>query len=199
MSFDTQKDIHKDIQKDIWTPQKKKSLIKLVNELCLTEHIEIFKIIKKNETNYTKNNNGIFINLSNISDDQLDEIEHFTSFCIKNNVVLDEYDKKLQECKINNNYNLNSLPLNNIINEQNAKEKKDFDLKLEDDNLNMQKNEKIASFISYLEDSVENINKKKTNLKYFNAKKKYSRRVNTTSDKKVDTNDYENVLELDTN
>jgi hypothetical protein len=179
----------------VWTTQKKKNLIKLVNQLCLTEHIEIFKIIKKNDTIYTKNNNGIFINLSNISDDQLDEIEHFTSFCIKNNVVLDEYDKKLQECKIN--YNLNSRPLNNIINEENAKQKRELETKIEDDNNDFQKNEKIASFISYLEDSVESINKKKTNLKYFNAKKKYSRKVNMTSDKKVDTTDYENILEIE--
>jgi hypothetical protein len=87
--------------------------------------------------------------------------------------------------------------LNNIINEENAKQKRELETKIEDDNNDFQKNEKIASFISYLEDSVESINKKKTNLKYFNAKKKYSRKVNMTSDKKVDTTDYENILEIE--
>ena len=178
-----------------WTTQKKKQLIIYVNELCLTEHIEIFKIINKNETNFTKNNNGIFINLCILSDEQLDEINIFIEFCVKNKVHLDAYDKKLHECKINNNYNImnkNSQPLNTIINEENARVIKENEDEVV--NNNTQKNEKLASFISYLEDNIDNINKKKTNLKYFNAKKKYSRKVNSTYDKKTETEFVSNLL-----
>lgn len=184
-------------EKNTWSNQKKKQLIMSVNDLCLTEHIEIFKIISKNDTNYTKNNNGIFINLSSLNDYQLEEISSFIDFCIKNKIDLDEYDKKLQECKANNNYNLivNSLPLNNIINEENAKVIKDSEERIQDQLNSIQKNEKLTSFISYIEDSVENIHKKKTNLKYFNAKKKYSRKINI--EKKADYVDFVSTLFYD--
>ena len=48
------------------------------------EHIEIFKILKKDNINFTENNNGIFINLNKISYEILMKIHTFIVYCIKN-------------------------------------------------------------------------------------------------------------------
>lgn len=83
----------------------RKQLLDKINELCPTEHEEIFKIIRDNsvDCNYTRNTNGIFFNMSIFSDLLLSKIECFVVFCLENNKELEEYDKKLKECKINNN------------------------------------------------------------------------------------------------
>lgn len=94
-----------------YTNKQKKKLFDKITFLSKTEHEEIFKLIKKyNEQNtnqiyFSKNKNGVFFNLSDINDIVCNEIENFVNYCIENKKILDDYDKKLNECKINNNYN----------------------------------------------------------------------------------------------
>ena len=45
-----------------------------VSKLTNIEIIELFKIILKTGENYTKNNNGVFINLNWLNDETLDKI-----------------------------------------------------------------------------------------------------------------------------
>ena len=47
---------------------KIKTILNEINNLTIIEYIEIFKILKENECNYTKNTNGIFVNLSNMQE-----------------------------------------------------------------------------------------------------------------------------------
>tara|TARA_B110001469_G_scaffold126761_2_gene145320 strand:- start:2230 stop:2445 length:216 start_codon:yes stop_codon:yes gene_type:complete len=51
------------------------------------QQIEIFKIISNNDVKYTKNNNGIFLNMKLINDNCLKEILDYLVF-IKNNKIL---------------------------------------------------------------------------------------------------------------
>ena len=81
---------------DIEKLKKMKKKISILNE---NEHIEIFNIIKQDGLKYTENNNGIFINMKKICDDTLDNIDHFITFCNKNNHMLSN-DKKIR-----NSYN----------------------------------------------------------------------------------------------
>ena len=55
------------------------SLISQINFLNLNteQYIEIYKILKKDTVKITKNNNGVFINLINISDNAKKELEEF--------------------------------------------------------------------------------------------------------------------------
>ena len=59
-------------------------MIKFIIDKCKTlkedEHIEIFKIMKKNNTQYTQNNNGIFINLNKIPHNLLEKIHTFRNY-----------------------------------------------------------------------------------------------------------------------
>ena len=68
-----------------------------IQELGHTEHDEIFKIFVNNDVEYTKNNNGIFVNLSIVNDAVLDTLATFVSFCMQNKAQLDEYDKAINQ------------------------------------------------------------------------------------------------------
>lgn len=63
---------------------KLKNLRDRICELGLVENIEIFKILQKNNVKYTENNNGIFVNMTKLSQKTIEDIESFLTF-IKNN------------------------------------------------------------------------------------------------------------------
>ena len=77
--------------------KEKKQLIKDISELEKVEHIEIFKIFKKDNIKYTENSNGIFINISKIPDETLYKVKKFLSFYNKNNKQLNDYTLKKQQ------------------------------------------------------------------------------------------------------
>jgi hypothetical protein len=151
-----------------------KYLFEKIGTLGKMEHDEIFKIIM-DKTTYSKNKNGIFFNLSNLDPLVIDEIDKFVKYCISNKQDLDDYAKKINDCKINNNYN-------NIMGDQLEKEEINIkDNLLEDWNeiLNESKSmQKINNFIEKIVCDKEKIGKKKANIKFNNAKKRYAKRVN---------------------
>ena len=58
-----------------------KQLVNIVKKLSKTETEELFKMIHKNIKNYTRNNNGVFINLAWVDNDILEKIEQYVHFC----------------------------------------------------------------------------------------------------------------------
>jgi len=79
---------------------RRKQLIKEISKLKKVEHIEIFKIFKKDNIKYTENNNGIFINISKIPDITLRKVKKFLLFYNKNNKQLNDYTTKRQQLEI---------------------------------------------------------------------------------------------------
>ena len=71
----------------------KRQLEKL-NEIQLQE---IFKILLKHNEKYTTNTNGIFVNISILKRDTINEIASYIEFCTKNDVYLDAIDKDRQQ------------------------------------------------------------------------------------------------------
>lgn len=65
-----------------------KDLKSKIENLEATEQYEIIKILNNNNYNYTKNNNGYFINMNNIPQKVIDEINTFIDFSNKNNELL---------------------------------------------------------------------------------------------------------------
>ena len=63
-----------------------------VSRLTNIEIIELFKIILETGENYTKNNNGVFINLNWLNDDTLNKINDYISFCIKSQNEITKYE-----------------------------------------------------------------------------------------------------------
>lgn len=192
----------------------RKQIMTKISLLSETAHKEIFKILKATNIPFTQNSNGMFFNFSLVDDATVKQIDDFVEFCLKNESQLDEYDQKLNECKISKNYSVMfpkltnnadgesidgdtasqqvnkpiSRNLTDVINEQSKKAPKNDWQKLLQET---KTTEKLTSFVNMLEDNLEKIVKKRVNTKYINAKKKYSRRV--AVDKKFD-GDGSNVL-----
>lgn len=169
----------------------KKVLFEKINSLSSTEHEEIYRIITSHDINTSKNKNGVFFNLSSVNEDVIAAIETFVNYCLSNKQELDEYDKRLNECKLNNKYtdimkmNIKLEDLSEL--EQKAKVKDDW-RKVKLDN---KSSLRFNTLVDKMNEDRERLHMKRLNSKFVNAKKKYSRRVLT--DRKFD---YENITEL---
>ena len=64
----------------------------------------IFRILKKHHVTHTENNYGFLVNLTTTPDHVVAEISAFVDFCAQNRCELDDYDKRLNECKANQRY-----------------------------------------------------------------------------------------------
>lgn len=82
----------------------RKLILDKVRMLGHTEHQEIFALLKTHSIAYSSNSNGVFINLSTVPDSVLSVIKAFVDYCALNKTGLDEYEKKLQECKITHKF-----------------------------------------------------------------------------------------------
>ena len=128
-----------------------------VSLLSQNELNEIFKILHKNDSKYTKNNNGVFVNLNWLDNDILIEIDNYINFCIKSN-------KEIKKHEI----------MKNIYNE-NMNKKKNYNNITENNNEN--KIEKIEPLID-----IEKTNKISSSMKFYLFKKKFQKKViNTTN------------------
>ena len=109
---------------DINVKSDKKTLRKLqedVKKLDKIQQYEIYKIIKKFNNKLTENNNGIFINLSYLSNECIIEINNFIKYSIDNKKRLNKIEKLSDSILKTKIINLKSDKLNS------KKEKKELD------------------------------------------------------------------------
>ena len=162
---------------------KKKKLIEISKNLTKIEYLEIFNIIQEDNCNYSENKNGIFINLSNVSENTIDKIFNFINFIKHKKEDLIKYEEYVNLAKKNINENKNVVENINIItnNEINTKEKcySYFDEDDEDET----KNNNYLLFSSDEEDDLENkISLKKKKIKYSGKKAKMIKSIKDTGD-----------------
>lgn len=69
-----------------------KRIVFAIQQLSTMQHEELFKILHKNKCEYTKNNNGIFINMSWMPENMLDDVERYIQFCTKSHTQLTRYE-----------------------------------------------------------------------------------------------------------
>lgn len=72
--------------------ERRKKLVSAVEKLSDTELEELFKMIHSNGCNYTKNNNGIFLNLAWIDEELLNKLEKYIEFCNKSRIEIKMYE-----------------------------------------------------------------------------------------------------------
>lgn len=174
----------------IYNNKFRKVLFEKINGMTRTEHEEIFKIIKNNnkDMSFSKNKNGIFFNLSTLDEKTIDEINKFVNYCISHKQELDEYDKKINECKINNTFN-HIVSLDTLPKLKNQDQSEEWNSIIGNDPKTIQK---ISTFIEKIMNDHDKIGKKKINQKFSNAKKKYSKKV--CIEKKFETEDHVELL-----
>ena len=79
--------------------QKKKKLIELVKNLSKIEYTEIFNIFQEDNCSYTGNSNGVFINLTNVSEFTINKIFDFIDFIKKKKKELLDKESVLENIK----------------------------------------------------------------------------------------------------
>lgn len=212
MQFDTEKSIEsiesKESKEPKYTQRDTKRLLFRISKLSSFEHEQIYDIIKAHDLSYTRNNNGVFISLSTIPqhvirqiNDLVDDIlqkmkdrDNNADYSVKKkeeDEMIDKMDisNRLDDDNLNEDEdedeesNLSPSISGNFTKRMSFPKKKSKDCWTE--RLNDQKHsEKVHKFIDHLEESIENLHKKKGNIKYANAMKKYGRMY--TNDKKFD-------------
>jgi hypothetical protein len=80
----------------------RKSLFDNIKILDTPEQEEIFRIIRKTKESYTENSNGIFFDLSSISDETFNLIKEYINFCLKTRHDHDLRLKELETIRIQN-------------------------------------------------------------------------------------------------
>ena len=68
-----------------------------ISQLSKVEQIEIYKILKKTNDKITENKNGIFINLSSVSEDTLQDIQAFVNYSLENKIRLEKLEELSEE------------------------------------------------------------------------------------------------------
>jgi len=93
----------------------KKKMVREIEDLSLDEHIEIFKIIKQMTDKYTKNDNGVFVNVSILDDNIIHQIDRFVKYCLDNKKKFDKDEELMIKEKnkiVNKKNNLSEPTIN---------------------------------------------------------------------------------------
>lgn len=123
-----------------------------IHKLCQIEIDEIFKILYKNNSTYTQNNNGVFVNLNWIKEDILLQIYNYISFCLTSQTEINKYE----------------IMKNMITDTMNNKEKPD------EKNLILSHNTSNAQ----LSNNIIKQNKISSSMKFYLLKKKFLKKNN---------------------
>jgi len=134
-----------------------------VSKLTDNENLELFKIILDANANYTKNNNGVFLNLNWIDEDLLNKINNYIIFCIKSQNEISKYE--LMKTLLNDS--INTKEING-----------DIENNLSTDNNTIDS----CAIVETLNDGIVNIGTQKqkfsSSMKFYLLKKKFMKQNN---------------------
>ena len=82
--------------------KERKQIFDNINILVKPEQEEVFRIVRKNKVVYTENSNGIFFDLTSITDDVLEQIKEYIDFCLKTRQDHEIRLKDLETIRIQN-------------------------------------------------------------------------------------------------
>lgn len=177
--------------------RSRRQLSDKIASLSKTEHDEIFKILQHNNISYTSNKNGVFFNISKVSDEVCQQLQQFVVFCSENKIHLDEYDKRMNECKnsvfyqdspqqqytiANGSVGGSSTKTQDVVLPQQTASKIAEQWSTAIDSMGEDDRGKTLQYLDQLSNRMPKACKKKSASKFNVAKKKYSKRI--MSDKK---------------
>jgi hypothetical protein len=73
-----------------------------IDALTATEHEEVLRILMQHGIGFSRNSNGLFVDLAAVPDVVVGKIHDFVRFCVQNTPTLEAYDHRLLQCKMNN-------------------------------------------------------------------------------------------------
>ncbi len=84
------------------TYEVRKKVFEDIKLLQRPEQEELFRIIRKTKETYSENSNGIFFDLSTLSEDSFQQINEYLTFCFKTRQEHEERLKELENIRIQN-------------------------------------------------------------------------------------------------
>ena len=75
--------------------EQRKYFFENLKILVKSEYEEIFRILKKNNEEYTENSNGIFFDVMSVSETTLGQFQEYMNFCIENRKAEEGRTKQL--------------------------------------------------------------------------------------------------------
>ena len=69
----------------------------IIDTFNLQQYAELYRIVQKSGSEYTKNVNGIFVNLKLLSDDTLLEVKKYVDYIKETNTRLQSRDKNIKK------------------------------------------------------------------------------------------------------
>jgi hypothetical protein len=139
-----------------------------IDKLCQTEIDEIFKILHNNNSTYTQNNNGIFVNLNWIDEPILYEIYNYINFCLKSQTEINKYEV------------MKNIINDTIINKEKCDDKINLNLNSQNTQATNIKQNKISS-----------------SMKFYLLKKKFQKKYITQSNNIYNSLTYEEYIKND--
>jgi hypothetical protein len=159
---------------------KKKKLIEISKNLSKIEYFEIFNIIKKDNCQYSENKNGVFINLSNVSEKTIDKIFKFIDFIKHKKEDLDKHEEIISYTKKNIIDTNKSVEI--IINKNNDSSEKNLEIS-DSEPEDIIKSSNYLIFSSDEEEDIENkLSLKKKKIKYTGKKAKMIKSIRDSND-----------------
>lgn len=153
--------------------KEKKELVEKIDSLLPIQQNEIFNIFQKYNINYSKNTNGVFINITNIDEDIVNEINNYINFIEHNQERLETIESSYE-----NIYNQPIEDINNVYKIINFEEFKNFD-----------SNAKLEK----IKNDMNSKKKKEYHLKFMNTMKKYQRYICTNTDLDSNVNELKKI------
>ena len=68
-------------------------------QLSKSEYQEVFRILKRNNEQWSENSNGIFFDINGVSTGTFDKLQFFMNFCMKNRSDQEERMKVIEALK----------------------------------------------------------------------------------------------------
>ena len=135
-----------------------------VSKLTDNENLELFKIILDTDANYTKNNNGVFLNLNWIDEELLNKMNNYIIFCIKSQNEISKYE--LMKTLLNDSINTkeNNEEIENTSNDK--------------ENINIEADNNVP-LLNGLSANITNQKQKfSSSMKFYLLKKKFMKQNN---------------------
>jgi len=75
--------------------ERRKVYFENLKILVKSEYEEVFRILKKHKVEYTENSNGIFFDVSLLSETAFEQLEEYMKFCLSNRRAEENRSKEL--------------------------------------------------------------------------------------------------------
>ncbi len=87
--------------------EQRKQYLEELKQLTKDEYIEIFRILKNHNVEFSENSNGIFFDLNSVSSETFQDLSKFMKLCktqrTNEATRVNELDSLRKECKLTNN------------------------------------------------------------------------------------------------